>query len=485
VPNILALPRSRLAAAIVAPVLVLALVVTAAVLGYAYFMGVQHDDEQAHRTADLVTALVTNAAGSFHSDEGLQDFVTRLATEGRAKEVVVAAGQPLTVVASARAGEQGLRLDRIADTELAARITEFATRGSADAVAVSAGRTVIHVRRVELRSLSGDGSGRGSSAWVGVRLDLAPLHWLRQSQAASFVAWTVAASLLVVWIGLLILRRRVFDPLQAIEKVIRARQAGERNARVRIDSADEFGDVAAELNEAMDFTDARESQERETRKQVAAMLTRFQQDLAYDLHDHVGGDLGGLAFRAKILAERLKSEARPEAKAAEDLTKALGAVADRTRALSRMLAPTSPEQGGLATALSRLCQSIHAYSGIEVTLHMINGLPALADWRANHLFLIAQEALRNAVKHGASSRIRLTLITRPNALVLRVTSKQGHWDPQARAEGLGMRILKFRADTLNATLVIHVRPSGITQVRLAVPVGTPDTGQVDETLAGP
>jgi two-component system sensor histidine kinase UhpB len=332
--------------------------------------------------------------------------------------------------------------------------------------------------------MPGDGSGAGA-AWVGVRLDLASLHWLSPSRAASFVAWTVAASLIVIWIGLLILRRRVFDPLQAIEKVIQARQAGERDARVRIDSTDEFGDVAAELNAAMDVTDARESQERETRKQVAAMLTRFQQDLAYDLHDHVGGDLGGLAFRAKILAERLKSEARPETKAAEDLTAALGAVADRTRALSRMLAPTSPEQGGLATALSRLCQSIHAYSGIEVTLRMINDLPVLADWRANHLFLIVQEALRNAVKHGRSSRIRVTLITRPDTLVLRVTSRQGHWDPQAHTDGLGMRILTFRADTLNATLAVHVRPSGVTQVRLAVPVDTPDAGLTDETLAEP
>lgn len=483
-PTVLALTRSRLAAAIVAPVFLLALVVTAAVLGYAYFMVARHDDEQAHRTANLVTALVTSASGSFRSAEGLQDFVTQLATEGPATEVVVAAGQPLTVLASARAEEHGLGLDQIADAELAAQVAAFATRGGTGIVDAAGGQSVIHVRRVELQSMPGDGSVAGA-AWVGVRLELAPLHWLSPARALSFVAWTVAASLIVTWIGLLILRRRVFAPLQAIEKVIQARQAGERDARVRIDSTDEFGDVAAELNAAMDVTDARESQERETRKQVAAMLTRFQQDLAYDLHDHVGGDLGGLAFRAKILAERLKSEARPETKAAEDLTAALGAVADRTRALSRMLAPTSPEQGGLATALSRLCQSIHAYSGIEVTLRMINDLPVLADWRANHLFLIVQEALRNAVKHGRSSRIRVTLITRPDTLVLRVTSRQGHWDPQAHAEGLGMRILTFRADTLNATLAIHVRPSGVTQVRLAVPVDTPDAGLTDETLAEP
>jgi signal transduction histidine kinase len=484
VPNVLALTRSRLAAAIIAPVFLLVLFLTAALLGYAYVLVAVHDDEQAHRTADLVATMVASASGSFRSAESLQAYVELLAARGPATGVVVAAGRPLRVVASARVAERGLGLDQIADAELAAQVTAFATRGGGGIVDVGGGRSVIHVRRIELKSLPADGSGP-AIALVGVRLDLAPLHWLSPSRAWSFVAWTVAASVIVVWIGLRILQRRVFDPLQAIERVIQARRAGERGARVKIDTADEFGDVAAELNAAMDITDARESQERATRKQVAATLTRFQQDLAYDLHDHVGGDLGGLAFRAKILAERLKSEARPEAKAAEDLTTALGSVADRTRALSRMLAPTSPEQGGLATALSRLCHSIHAYSGIEVTLRMVNDLPALADWRANHLFLIAQEALRNAVKHGKSSRIRVTLITRPDTILLRITSKQGRWDPQAQAEGLGMRILKFRADTLNAALAVRVRPSGITQVRLEIPVDTSDGAPPDETLAEP
>lgn len=480
----LALTRSRLATAIVAPVFLLALIVTVAVLAYAYVLVARHDDEQSHRTADLVASLVASASGSFHSAEGLQHYVTLLAAEGPAKEVVVAAGQPLVVMASARAGERGLTLDRIADAELAAQAAAFATSGRASVVDAGDGSSVIHVRRVELESLPGDGSVP-TAALVAVRLDLAPLHWLSPSRALSFVAWTLAASLFVVWTGLLILRRRVFEPLQAIERVVRARRAGDRDARVQIDSDDEIGEVAAELNAAMDATTARESQEQATREQVAATLARFQQDLAYDLHDHVGGDLGGLAFRAKILAERLNSEARPEAKAAEDLTTSLGMVADRTRALSRMLAPTSPEQGGLVTALSRLCQSIHAYSGIEVTLRMVNDLPALADWRANHLFLIAQEALRNAVKHGKSSRIRVSLLARQDTIVLRITSKQGRWNPQAHAEGLGMRILRFRADTLNATLDFDVRPSGITQVRLAVPVNTSDAGSPDDDLAEP
>jgi signal transduction histidine kinase len=469
VSTILALTRSRLAAAIVAPVFLLALMVTAAVLGYAYVLVAQHDDEQAHRTAILVTALVTGASGSFHSPDGLQEFVARLATDGPASEVVVAAGQPLTVVASAHAHERGLTLDQIADAELAAQVTAFAMRGGSGAVDVGDGRTVIHVRRVELQLTPTGESGPGP-AFIGVRLDLAPLHWLSSSRAASFVAWTVGASLIVVWMGLLILRRRVFDPLQAIERAVHARRAGDRAARIHIDSTDEFAEVAAELNAAMDDSAAREDEERAVRMQIVTARTRWQQALSYDLHDHVGGDLGGLAFRAKALAERLKAQSRPEARAADELTRALGAVADRTRALSQMLAPTSPEHGGLVVALSRLCQSTATYSGIDVALREADPLPVIADWRANHVFLIVQEALRNAVKHGRSSRVRVSLFSRPREIVFRITSVQRPWDPDRQSDGLGMRIVKFRAKTLNAALRVDVRRSGITRVQLTVPV---------------
>jgi signal transduction histidine kinase len=203
------------------------------------------------------------------------------------------------------------------------------------------------------------------------------------------------------------------------------------------------------------------------------MVVRFQQELAYDLHDHIGGDLGGLAFRAKALASRLERANRPETQAAEELHAALGVVADRARNLSRMLAPTSPEQGGLVAALGRLCRSASAYSDVEVVLRRSGSLPELEPWRSNHVYLIAQEALRNAIRHGRASRIHVTLAGRGDRLVLRVTSLQGQWDPEANRDGLGTRIIRYRARTLNATLAIRVHRSGVTQVRIDVPGDAP------------
>jgi signal transduction histidine kinase len=146
-------------------------------------------------------------------------------------------------------------------------------------------------------------------------------------------------------------------------------------------------------------------------------------------------------------------------------------VADRTRALSRLLAPTSRQQGGLATAMRRLCESARSYCTAEVSLRVSGTLPELDSWQANQVHLIAQESLRNAIRHGSPTRIHVNLASRPETLVLRITSDEQPWNPADQSDGLGLRIVRHRAETLNATATIRVRPSGVTQVRLIVPLG--------------
>jgi signal transduction histidine kinase len=226
----------------------------------------------------------------------------------------------------------------------------------------------------------------------------------------------------------------------------------------------EAGEVTGCVFIAHDVTESRA-----TRQEIVSMVSRLQQELAYDLHDHIGGDLGGLSFRARALASRLQRAGLPEARTAEELHAALGQVASRARNLSRMLAPTSPEQGGLAAALARLCQSTSEFSGVEVALRRSGRLPELEPWRTNHVYLIAQEALRNAVRHGRASRIHVTLVGHDDRLALRVTSLQGRWDPRVHHDGLGMRIIRYRASTLNAAVATRVHRTGVTQVRLDVP----------------
>ena len=81
---------------------------------------------------------------------------------------------------------------------------------------------------------------------------------------------------------------------------------------------------------------------------------------------------------------------------------------------------------------------------------------------ATHLYLIAQEAVHNAVKHARCRNIRIS-VESDHLLVLRVQD-DGIGIPGQPAEnhgGLGLRIMRNRAAIIRATLTIEpAKPAG-------------------------
>ena len=81
---------------------------------------------------------------------------------------------------------------------------------------------------------------------------------------------------------------------------------------------------------------------------------------------------------------------------------------------------------------------------------------------ATHLYLIAQEAVHNAVKHARCQNIRISLKS-DDLLVLRVQD-DGIGIPDQPTDiqgGLGLRIMRNRAAIIRATLTIEpAKPAG-------------------------
>jgi signal transduction histidine kinase len=86
---------------------------------------------------------------------------------------------------------------------------------------------------------------------------------------------------------------------------------------------------------------------------------------------------------------------------------------------------------------------------------------AVADnLAATHLYLIAQEAVHNALKHAHPRDIRISLESN-HLLVLQVQCDGRGMPAPPPAGGLGLRIMRNRAAIIGATLTIEpARPSG-------------------------
>jgi signal transduction histidine kinase len=192
-------------------------------------------------------------------------------------------------------------------------------------------------------------------------------------------------------------------------------------------------------------------------REVLAIAAREQRQIGQELHDGVGQELTGLGLMAQSLAERLP-EAAAEKRIALRLIAGLDGVYQQVREISRGLIPVPVEGGGLSAALDDLAARTTEASGIKVTAECQEWVQLLDHATATQLFRIAQEAVSNAVRHGRPRHIRLTLLTEPSGLRLQIADDGiGIQAGLHQGDGLGLRIMQYRAGQIGG--VLHVGPA--------------------------
>jgi len=191
--------------------------------------------------------------------------------------------------------------------------------------------------------------------------------------------------------------------------------------------------------------------------EIAAISHREQQRIAHELHDGLGQELGALAFQAKILASKLSRCGSVLAKEAQQFVQALNQSTAQTRALSHLLDPLGERTGALRHALSMLADESGQAYGIACTFEAPDDLPALSAESELNLYRIAQEAIHNAVEHGNASEIILRASVNCEELRMTITDNGRGFAPNrlsGDSRGMGLRIMRYRADSLGATLEI-------------------------------
>jgi signal transduction histidine kinase len=80
---------------------------------------------------------------------------------------------------------------------------------------------------------------------------------------------------------------------------------------------------------------------------------------------------------------------------------------------------------------------------------------------AINIYRIAQEAITNAIKHGKADHISISLDTNADIMTLAVKDNGvGLAADHADTEGMGLRIMKYRASLINASLDISPNAEG-------------------------
>lgn len=201
---------------------------------------------------------------------------------------------------------------------------------------------------------------------------------------------------------------------------------------------------------------------KELERDVVEIASLEQRRIGQDLHDSVGQELTALNILVADLAETLQSEPSGCAKLVEQMTQGLQRSQQELRAVMRGLLPVAVDTEGLMAALSDLADRIQREGKATCQFDCPEPVSMADNLTATHLYLIAQEAVHNAVKHAQPKNIRISLES--NALLTLSVQDDGSGMPAEPSEnnrGLGLRIMRNRASIIGATLTIQpAEPTG-------------------------
>jgi signal transduction histidine kinase len=219
----------------------------------------------------------------------------------------------------------------------------------------------------------------------------------------------------------------------------------------------------------------RASQERERRLELEVVnaVEGEKERISMDLHDGIGSKLSAIQMDCRRLEDLLRRAGQSDAADhAQRIDRHLKETIGDVRGLSRELSPVYSDPSGLEGALRQLASRIHRCGEVECLFVGPEDLKFEDSIGANHLFRIAQEAVSNAIRHGAPSRVTIEVVESEGELVLRVVDDGRGFDLSAvkgTARGLGLHTMEYRARALGGSLTIQPGVKGGTEVVFRAP----------------
>ncbi len=170
--------------------------------------------------------------------------------------------------------------------------------------------------------------------------------------------------------------------------------------------------------------------------------------LAFELHDTLGPLLAG----GRLLAA---AESQPRLEAL------LQQAQQRLSALSRALLSHAPETGPFSATLAAIAERTSTLFGVTCERPPATDTPEPAAHQAHHAALVAEEAVANALRHGAARHLKLSFTHAAGRFRLTIQDDGRGLSPEA-GRGLGLASMHDRARRLGGVLTLTtVKPRGL------------------------
>jgi len=211
----------------------------------------------------------------------------------------------------------------------------------------------------------------------------------------------------------------------------------------------------------------REMEERKLlEKELLSIVEHERQRIGQGLHDSIGQQLTGIAFMMEVLGEKLAAKSlAEEIPYAEKIKSRLGQAAEQTRILAKGLHTIDLDRNGLVSAIQELASSTEELFNVSCSFKCNKPVSINDISVATNLYRIAQEAITNAIKHGHAKNITIGLAAEGGCLRLTVENDGLDFPAGLNSEnGMGLRIMRHRAEVINSSLEVRKGDNGGTIV---------------------
>jgi len=206
-----------------------------------------------------------------------------------------------------------------------------------------------------------------------------------------------------------------------------------------------------------DITDQKRCERR-----VLDVSEREQRRIGHDLHDGLCQELAGMAFLVQSMQQKVETGGAVSAAEAATVTRLLQAAVGNARRLSRGLYPVDPQPHGLRVGLAQFAIDTHDAFGVDCTFRCTQDVKVYEPESATHLFRIAQEAVRDAIRRGKASRVSIELSSMKSGVIVMSVRDNGIKVSQdgRYAEEMMLQMMRHRARLIGATLAIQSPAAG-------------------------
>ena len=275
--------------------------------------------------------------------------------------------------------------------------------------------------------------------------------------------------------------REIRSKLAMVAEASELYAAGKLNYRMQDSGSDDLSMIAQNLNlmaerlydQVTALHEAARQQDELQKSLEAAAVLRERERVSRELHDRVSQELFGLSMLSKAAAKVREQDPEQALRLLPEIEELARHAQGAMRALLLELRPLELTSRSLIPALQELTLELSARTSIRIGFRhtFADGLlQKLPDAVEDALFLIAQEALVNALKHAEPGEVRVELNVEQARVVLRVLDDGNGFVPaRGKWTSVGLRSIQERAESLGGTVRVKSAVGKGTEITCIIP----------------